>query len=87
MTARLGRERQGPATGTIAQRTPRCQVGDNGFVELTLLSGKGFKGGRGGEEGHADEGERYVGTIAIAIAPSGDQVGRQRIIDQIVPVG
>jgi hypothetical protein len=87
VTAHLGRERQGPATGTIGWRTARCQVGDNGFVELTLLSSKGFKGRREGEEGHADEGERYVGVIAIAIAPSGDQVGRQRIIDQIVPEG
>jgi glycosyltransferase involved in cell wall biosynthesis len=82
---------------TPGWRTARCQIGDEGFVDLALLSGKGFRGRSDGEkrrgaderkreeEGRADEREVYVGLIAIAIAPTGDKAARQRIISQIVP--
>jgi hypothetical protein len=68
VTAHLGRERQGPATGTIGWRTARCQIGDNGFVELTLLSRKGFKG-REGEEGHADEERNDMSASSLSRSP------------------
>jgi glycosyltransferase involved in cell wall biosynthesis len=71
---------------TPGWRTARCQIGDEGFVDLALLSGKGFRGRSDGDKRRgADEREVYVGLIAIAIAPTGDKAARQRIISQIVP--
>ena len=62
---------------TPGWRTARCIVGDHGVVELALMSGKGFKGSAGRGE--------YIGIIAIAIAPAGDQEARRKIVSQIVP--
>jgi hypothetical protein len=83
---------------TPGWRMAHCTIGDKGFIELALLSGKGFGGSRyrkkkrsddekDTSEKSADQREKYVGVIAIAIAPTGDQAARQRVIDQIVPQG
>ncbi len=72
---------------TPGWRAARCMVGERGVVEMTLLSGKGFKGRGERETGGGDQRERYIGVIALAIAPADDPDARRRIVNAIVPEG
>lgn len=80
---------------TPCWRAARCAVGAGGVVEFALISGKGFpppaERGRKAERvtrRAADtpaERERYIGVIALAVAPAGDAESRRRLVAAIVP--
>ncbi len=58
--------------------TAPVEVGEDGIVDICLVSGKGYF--------HRHGRELYIGVLAIAITPANDQNARLNLLDNIVPM-